>query len=406
LVDNLFPRTLEPLRVVEVLLGIPISYSFRNLWTRRLTTALTAAGMALVVFVFAAVLMLAEGLRKTLVETGSYDNVIVVRKGANSEVMSGVTRDQASIIETQPEIAIGADGQPLLAKEMVVLITLPKRATNTPANVVIRGTGANSLALRPQVKLMAGRMPKPGLSEIISGRSIAERFRGGIGERIRFGMRDWMVVGIFDAGNTGFSSEIWGDGDQLMQAFRRTVYSSVIFKLSDPFDFAKVKERIESDPRLTLDAKRESRFYAEQSERMANFLRILGTVLTVIFSLGAIIGAMITMYSAVATRTREIGTMRAIGFRRISILGAFMFEALLLGLVGGCVGLFLASFLQLLTISTINFQTFSELAFSFTLTFNIFWKGLIFALIMGFIGGVLPAIRASRMNIVESLRTS
>jgi ABC-type antimicrobial peptide transport system permease subunit len=393
--------------VVEVLLGIPISYSFRNLWTRRLTTALTAAGMALVVFVFAAVLMLAEGLRKTLVDTGSFDNVIVVRKGANSEVMSGVTRDQASIIETQPEIAIGADGQPFLAKEMVVLITLPKRATNTPANVVIRGIGARSLALRPQVQLMAGRMPRPGLAEIISGRSIAERFKGGgIGEVLRFGMRDWMVVGIFDAGNTGFSSEIWGDGDQLMQAFRRTVYSSVIFKLSDPSDLTRVKERIESDPRLTLDAKRESRFYAEQSERMANFLRILGTVLTIIFSLGAIIGAMITMYSAVATRTREIGTMRALGFRRISILGAFMFEALLLGLVGGCVGLFLASFLQLLTISTINFQTFSELAFSFTLTFNIFWKGLVFALIMGFVGGVLPAIRASRMNIVESLRTS
>jgi len=388
-------------------LGIPISYSFRNLGTRRLTTALTAAGMALVVFVFAAVLMLAEGLRKTLVETGSFDNVIVVRKGANSEVMSGVTRDQASIIETQPEIAIGADGQPFLAKEMVVLITLPKRATNTPANVVIRGIGARSLALRPQVQLMAGRMPRPGLAEIISGRSIAERFKGGgIGEVLRFGMRDWMVVGIFDAGNTGFSSEIWGDGDQLMQAFRRTVYSSVIFKLSDPSDLTRVKERIESDPRLTLDAKRESRFYAEQSERMANFLRILGTVLTIIFSLGAIIGAMITMYSAVATRTREIGTMRALGFRRISILGAFMFEALLLGLVGGCVGLFLASFLQLLTISTINFQTFSELAFSFTLTFNIFWKGLVFALIMGFVGGVLPAIRASRMNIVESLRTS
>src|SRR4030043_255527 len=291
--------------------------------------------MALVVFVFAAVLMLAEGLRKTLVETGSFDNVIVVRKGANSEVMSGVSRDQASIIETQPEIAIGADGQPLLSKEMVVLITLPKRATNTPANVVIRGTGASSLALRPQVKLMAGRVPKPGLSEIISGRSIAERFKGGgIGEVLRFGMRDWMVVGIFDAGNTGFSSEIWGDADQLMQAFRRTVYSSAIFKLSDPSDYARVRERIENDPRLTLDAKRESRFYAEQSERMANFLRILGTVLTVIFSLGAIIGAMITMYSAVATRTREIGTMRAIGFRRTSILGAFLFGAFFFGLMG------------------------------------------------------------------------
>jgi putative ABC transport system permease protein len=387
--------------------GIPISYSFRNLWTRRLTTVLTASGMALVVFVFAAILMLSEGLRKTLVETGTYDNVVVVRKGSNSEVMSWVTRYQASLIETQPEVAIGADSQPLLAKEMVVLITLPKRATNTPSNVVIRGIGASSLALRPQVKLVEGRMPRPGLSEIIAGRSIAERFKGGgIGEILRFGMREWMVVGIFDAGNTGFSSEIWGDADQLMQAFRRTVYSCVIFKLRDPSEFEKVKERIESDPRLTLDAKRESRFYAEQSERMAKFLRILGTALTIIFSLGAIIGAMITMYSAVATRTGEIGTMRAIGFKRISIMGAFIFEALFLGLIGGCVGLFLASFLQLLTISTINFQTFSELAFSFTLTVDIVCKGIAFALIMGFVGGVLPAIRASRMNIVESLRAS
>jgi len=385
--------------------GLPISYSFRNLWTRRLTTVLTASGMALVVFVFAAILMLAEGLRKTLVETGSYDNVVVIRKGSNSEVMSGVTRLQASIVETQPEAAIGVDGQTLLAKEMVVLITLPKKGTNAPSNVVIRGIGASSLALRPQVRLVEGRMPKPGLSEIIAGRSIAERFKGsGIGEIIRFGMRDWRVVGIFNAGNTGFSSEIWGDADQLMQAFRRTVYSSAIFKLRDPSEFEKVKKRIESDPRLTVEAKRENRFYAEQSERMASFLRILGTSLTIIFSLGAIIGAMITMYSAVATRTGEIGTMRALGFKRISILGAFIIEALLLGLIGGCLGLFLASFLQLLTISTMNFQTFSELAFSFTLTPDIVWKGLGFSLVMGFVGGVLPAIRASRMNIVESLR--
>ena len=386
-------------------MGLPISYSFRNLWTRRLTTVLTASGMALVVFVFAAILMLAEGLRKTLVETGSYDNVVVIRKGSNSEVMSGVTRYQASIIETQPEAAIGADGQALLAKEMVVLITLPKKGTNAPSNVVIRGIGASSLALRPQVRLVEGRMPKLGLSEIIAGRSIAERFKGsGIGEILRFGMRDWRVVGIFDAGNTGFNSEIWGDADQLMQAFRRTVYSSVIFKLRDPSEFERVKKRIESDPRLTVEAKRENRFYAEQSERMARFLRILGTSLTIIFSLGAIIGAMITMYSAVATRTGEIGTMRALGFKRISILGAFIIEALLLGLIGGCLGLFLASFLQLLTISTMNFQTFSELAFSFTLTPDIVWKGLGFSLVMGFVGGVLPAIRASRMNIVESLR--
>jgi putative ABC transport system permease protein len=385
--------------------GIPISYSLRNLWTRRLTTVLTASGMALVVFVFAAILMLAEGLRKTLVETGSYDNVVVIRKGSNSEVMSGVTRVQASIIETQPEAAIGAEGQTLLAKEMVVLITLPKKGTNASSNVVIRGMGGSSLALRPQVRLVEGRMPKLGLSEIIAGRSIAERFKGsGIGEILRFGMRDWRVVGIFDAGNSGFNSEIWGDADQLMQAFRRSVYSSVIFKLRDPSEFERVKRRIENDPRLTVEAKRENRFYAEQSERMASFLRILGTTLTIIFSLGAIIGAMITMYSAVATRTGEIGTMRALGFKRTSILGVFIIEALFLGLVGGCLGLFLASFLQLLTISTMNFQTFSELAFSFTLTPDIVWKGLGFSLVMGFVGGVLPAIRASRMVIVDALR--
>ena len=388
-------------------MGVPISYSFRNLWTRRLTTVLTASGMALVVFVFSAILMLAEGLRKTLVETGSYDNVVVVRKGSTSEVMSGVTRLQASIVETQPEVAIGADGQLLLAKEMVVLIALPKRGTNALSNVVIRGIGASSLALRPQVRLLEGRMPTPGLSEIVAGRSIAERFKGGgIGEILRFGMRDWRVVGIFDAGNTGFNSEIWGDADQLMQAFRRTVYSSVIFKLRDSSEFERVKKRIESDPRMTLDVKRENRYYAEQSERMAQFLRILGTALTVIFSLGAIIGAMITMYSAVATRTGEIGTMRALGFKKISILGAFIIEALFLGLIGGCLGLFLASFLQLLTISTMNFQTFSELAFSFTLTPGIVWKGLGFSLVMGFVGGVLPAIRASRMIIVDALRAA
>jgi putative ABC transport system permease protein len=385
--------------------GVPFSYSFRNLWTRRLTTVLTASGMALVVFVFTSILMLAEGLRKTLVETGSYDNVVVIRKGSSSEVQSGVDRQQASIIETEPEVAIGADGQPLLAKEMVVLITLPKRRTNNPSNVVIRGIGASSLALRPQVKLVEGRMLRFGSAEIIAGRSIAERFKGGgIDEMLRFGMRDWRVVGIFDAGNTEFSSEIWGDSDQLMQAFRRPVYSSVIFKLRDSSEFEIVKKRIESDPRLTLEAKRENRYYAEQSEIMAKFLRILGISLTVIFSLGAIIGAMITMYSAVATRTGEIGTMRALGFKRNSILGAFIVESLLLGLIGGCVGLFFASFLQFLTISTMNFQTFSELTFSFALTFEIFYKALVFALVMGFVGGALPAFRASRMNIVESLR--
>ena len=215
-------------------------------------------------------------------------------------------------------------------------------------------------------------------------------------------MRNWTVVGIFDAGATGFDSEIWGDVDQLMQAFRRPVYSSVIFRLGDTTTLNRFKERIESDPRLNLDARRETKYYTDQSEAMAKFLRILGMALTIIFSLGA----MITMYAAVANRVGEIGTLRAIGFQRRSILGAFLLEALFLGLIGGMAGLFCASFMQLVTISTMNWQTFSELAFSFTLTPEIIWKSLLFSVIMGFIGGVIPAIRASRMNIVEALRES
>ena len=387
-------------------MALPLSYSLRNLWTRRLTTILTASGMALVVFVFTAILMMAEGLKKTLVETGSPDNVVVLRKGSSSEVQSGVERIQASIIETQPEVAAGADGRRILAKEAVVLISLPKRENNkTVSNVVVRGIGESSLALRPQVKLNRGRIPRPGLPEIMSGQKIAERFQGGgLGETLRFGLRDWTVVGVFDAGNTGFSSEVWGDADQLMQAFRRPVYSAVIFKLHDPGQFLPFKRRIETDPRLNLEAKRENRYYAEQSEIMSKFLNILGLSLTVIFSFGAMLGAMITMYSSVANRTNEIGTLRALGFQRGSILRAFLYESLFLGLIGGIAGVFLASFMQLITISTMNFQTFSELAFSFALTWEIAWKALAFSLVMEFVGGFLPSLRASRMNIVESLR--
>lgn len=384
---------------------IPLSYSLRNLLTRRMTTVLTASGMALVVFVFAATLMLTDGLQKTLVETGSPDNVVVIRKGSQSEVQSGVERPQANLVESQPEIATGSSGERLLVKEMVVLISLPKRGSNSPANVVIRGIGAVSLALRPQVRLVEGRMPRPGSAEIMAGASIARRFQGaGIGEHLRFGMRDWTVVGLFEAGTTGFNSEIWGDVDQLMQAFRRPVYSSLLFRLADTDSFNRFKERIESDPRLTLEAKREPRYYLDQSEAMAKFLNILGMTLTVIFSLGAIIGAMITMYASVANRVGEIGTLRALGFQRSSILAAFLAEALLLGLIGGVAGVFCASFMQLITISTMNWQTFSELAFSFRLTLATALESVGFSLVMGLSGGLIPALRASRMSIVDALR--
>ena len=386
-------------------MSIPLSYTWRNLAARKLTTLLTACGMALVVFVFATVLMLEEGLRRAMVDTGSPDNVIVTRRSAGTEVQSLVERDQAAIVENQPEVAYSIDGARLASKETIVLIALTKRDSNKASNVLIRGVGQKGIELRPQVEIMEGRMFHPGSTEIIAGKNIAERYKGaGVGETLRFAQREWTVVGIMDAGKSGFDSEIWGDVDQLMQAFRRPVYSSVILKLNDAATFPELKSRIENDPRLTLEAKRESVFYAEQSQVLANFIRYLGMMLSIIFSAGAIIGAMITMYASVANRATEIGTLRALGFRRRNILSAFLVEALMLGAAGGVIGLTMASFMQFFTISTMNWQSFSELAFSFILNLEIILKSFAFALIMGVVGGVLPAARAARLKIVDSLR--
>ena len=386
---------------------IPLFYVARNLWARRLTTALTAAGLALVVFVFATVLMLDEGLRNTLVTTGEYDNVVLIRRSADTEVQSSVERAQASIVSSHPAIALGADGQPLLSRETVVLISLNKRGSAKPSNVIIRGIGARGLALRPQVKLTAGRMFRPGASEIIAGASIARRFSGaGIGETLRFGQREWTVVGLFDAGNSGFDSEVWGDADQLMPAFRRVAYSAVVLRLADTSLFDGFKKDIEGDQRLTLDAKREQTFYADQSKALSTFISVLGLILSVIFSIGAMIGATITMYASVANRVGEIGTLRALGFQRRSILAAFLAESMLLAVVGGVLGLGCASLMRFISFSTTNFQSFSELAFGFRLTADIVVKTLAFSLAMGFIGGVLPALRAARMKIVDALRAA
>lgn len=387
--------------------AVPMSYVVRNLWVRRVTTLLTVSGMALVVYVFATVLMMSEGIRATLVATGQPDNTIVLRKGAGAEINSGISRGQAAIIETLPGIALDAAGQPLASKEPVVLNNLPKRGTGKPSNVTMRGTGATGLLLRPQVRLVQGRLFRPGTNEVIAGRAIADGFEGvQLGATLRFGGRDWTVVGLFDAGRSGFDSELWMDADALMQAFRRQNYSSVIFRLADPEGFDALRERIDTDPRLTLEAKREQRFYAEQSESLANFIRVLGLGLAAIFSIGAVVGATITMFGAVASRIGEIGTLRALGFRRGAVLLAFLAESLLLALAGGVLGLLAATLMQAVSVSTTNFATFSELAFQFTLTPAIALQSLLFALVMGFIGGFVPAWRAARMKIVDCLRAA
>jgi len=267
------------------------------------------------------------------------------------------------------------------------------------------GRYAYTSALRPQVRIVAGRMFRAGSAEVIAGRAVASGFQGvEIGSTLRFGGRDWTVVGLFDAGRSGFDSEIWADAEQLMQAFRRQSYSAVVLRLADIDGFERLRDQVEGDPRLTHEAKREIDFYAEQSRALATFISYLGTGLSVIFSIGAVVGATITMFGSVASRVGEIGTLRALGFRRGAVLWAFLVEALLLGVVGGLVGLALASFMQLASFSTINFQTFADLSFRFILTPGIVAKTLFFALAMGLVGGFLPAFRAARLNIVDALR--
>ncbi|HLN85072.1 MAG TPA: ABC transporter permease [Candidatus Limnocylindrales bacterium] len=385
---------------------LPLKYIVRSSISRRLTTAITMIGIALVVFVFAAVLMMANGVQKTLRSTGSDDNLLVARKAAMSEIMSIIDREAAGIIVNLPQVARAADGAPISSKEVVVIINLNKLGAEGISNVTVRGVEAAAFQLRPQVRVTQGRMFRWGAREVIAGAGITHRFVGAqLGEQIKFGGDVWTVVGLFDAEGSGFDSELWGDLNQIADAFRRSSFSTVTVRLKDPSDLSSISAAFKGDNRLQyFIAKREKQFFEEQSEMMAKFIRILGIFITVIFSTGATIGAMITMYGAVANRTTEIGTLRALGFYRRSILVAFLIESLVLSLGGGMLGLGFASVLQFFSISTLNFGSFTELAFSFALSPSIVATSLGFSLLMGLIGGFLPAVRASRLNIVQALR--
>ncbi len=387
---------------------IPFSYIWRSLWARRLTTALTIGGLALVVFVFAGVLMLARGLEATLVETGGLNNVIVLRRSATSELSSQIDRGTAEMLETEPGVAPAADGRPLSSREVVLVIDLYKKKSNALGNVSIRGVSPHALELRPGVHVVQGRPFQFGTHEVVVGKSIASEFKGAaLGSELAFGGDRWTVVGIADAGGTAFDSEIWGDVDQFMQAFGRPVYSSLTFRAANPGRFDQVKTRLEADPRTQyVELKHERDYYREQSQTLATFIRVLGLLVTTIFSFGAMIGAMITMYAAVASRTVEVGTLRAVGFRRRSVLAAFLVESIVLALVGGALGVGLAALLSFERISVVNFTSFSEIGFGFVLSPGVIVSALTFAVVMGLVGGFLPAVRAARLDIVSALRAA
>lgn len=390
-------------------MAIPFVYTLRNLFTRKLTTTLTIVGIALVVFVFSAVLMLAYGVEKTLVATGYDDNVIALRKGSDNELTSGIDRDLANTLRALPQIAIGEGGKPFASAEVISIMNLQKFSENAMGNVSVRGVAPEAFQMRPVVQLKEGRMFATGARELIVGKSIEKRFEGAqVGKSIKIGGDTWAIVGMFEANSTGFESEVWGDVEQVMSSLNRQgAFSSMTLRLRDKNEFEALKTAMESDNRLqTIKIEREKEYYERQSRFMAIFIRILGLVITVGFSAGAVIGAMITMYAAVANRTVEIGTLRALGFQRSSILTAFLVESILLSLIGGLIGLVIASGLQFFTISTVNFGTFVELAFSFSLSPSIVLYSLVFALVMGVVGGFLPAARASRLNILAALRAS
>lgn len=384
---------------------IPPGYSLRNIIKHKITSTLTILGIGLVVFVFAGSMMLTEGLRTTMVATGHDENVIAIRKASQTEVQSIIYYEQANILSAFSEIAAADDGTPLFTNELYVLISMKNRNSGDEANVAVRGITDNSMTLRPNVKLIEGRMWEDPGSEIIAGKGAAERFVGcGLGEKVKFGAREWTVVGIFDAEGTAFDSELWTEYEQASDAFTRPMYSSLTFRMKDTMQFAAMLEKIENDPRVPLDVKREKDYYESQSKTFSMFIGITGTVISIIFSLGAIIGAMITMYAAVANRITEIGTLRSLGFSRLSILTTFLFESLLIAFFGGVIGIGAAFFLKFFQISTTNWDTFADIAFNFDISWNIAFTAIIFALVMGIVGGFLPAVRAARLKIVDSLR--
>jgi ABC-type lipoprotein release transport system permease subunit len=385
---------------------IPILYNLRSMRARPVSTALTALGIALVVAVFIGTLALANGFATALVRTGSPTTVLVLRKGADSELSSSINRETASILASMPQAARGTDGRALVSAEVYVVIAAGRIGDTTAmANVVVRGVGLEAWQVRSNVRVAEGRLPASGRNEICLGTKLVGRFPNtGIGQSMRFAGRPWEVVCHFTAGGSAFESEVWGGNEQIMPAMRGEVFQSVSFRLADPAAFEDAKRALEADKRLTVDVHRESEFYAQQSQLLGNILRILAILVTSIMAVGAIFGAVNTMYAAVASRRPEIAVLLTLGFRPGNVLVSFLLESALVATIGGIVGCLLALPLNGLVTSTTNWASFSEIAFAFRITPGLLLAGMAFAVVMGTLGGYFPARQASKIEVVKALR--
>jgi len=387
-------------------MAIPLIYNVRSVRARWTSAIVAVIGIAGTVGVFVAMLSLARGFRATLVASGSPGNALVMRAGSTSEMMGGITLDSVKIVQDAPGIARDSAG-PLVTQEVVGVMPFPLKSTGTDANVQVRGVSPNVLRIRNFVKIARGRMFEPGLSELVVGKNASSTYSGlNVGDTVKFGGGSWHVVGVFDAGGSSFDSEVWCDAPVLNQVLRRpdNIFQSVTVHLSSPDTFQQFKDAVTTDPRLNVDVTREIDYYAKQSTRMTTLITVLGGVVAGIMAIGAVFAGLNTMYSAVAERGREIATMRALGFGAAAVVISFLVEALLISFVGGLVGCVAVLPLNGLTTATINWQTFSSLAFAFKITTELLVKGIFFALAMGIVGGLLPAIRAASAPVATALR--
>jgi putative ABC transport system permease protein len=388
-------------------MAIPLKYNLRNLFVRRVSTLMTIFVVCLVVTVFLFVLALWQGVSRTLSVTASTRNIITMRVGSQAEMQSVITKDAYETIRSLPGIEKSPSGEPYVSAELIGLVTLP-RADGQTTNVQVRGMDPIGFAMRPGVRILDGRMFRLGTNEAVVSKNLAYRFAGmKIGDTIKTGSYRWVVVGHFDASGSAYESEIWTDAKDLQGQTKRQIFSSIFVRTSDPDAALRYIETVKGDQRLKLEGKTEKEYYEEQMVTGAP-IKILAILVGIFTAIGAAFGAMNTMYAQVAARTREIGTLRAIGFSRRAVLASFILEALLLCLIGGVIGTAAAFVLFNLLLTkptgTMNFRTFSEVLFNFRLTPPLMIGGLVFSLAMGLLGGFFPAARAARLKIINALR--